>query len=67
MEIPQFFGEYRPIYLILSVYKILSNILAGRLKQVVGKVISHSQTTFIPGRKFFNGVVLVNELIDYAK
>lgn len=34
---------------------------------MVGKVISHSQTTFILGRKFFNGVVMVNELIDYAK
>lgn len=34
---------------------------------MVGKVISHSQTAFVPARQIFNGVVVVNELIDYAK
>jgi hypothetical protein len=48
-------------------YKILSKILAGRLKIVLGKLISNVQSTFIPNRQILDGVLVVNELIDLAK
>lgn len=64
---PQTLSEYRPICLISSLYKILSKILAARLKQVLGKVISPCQTAFIPGRQILDGVVVLNELIDLIK
>jgi hypothetical protein len=40
---PQALSEYRPICLITSMYKFLSKILAGRLKQVLGTLISKVQ------------------------
>jgi hypothetical protein len=48
-------------------YKILSKILAGRLKIVLGKLISNVQSAFIPNRQILDGVLVVNELIDLAK
>lgn len=40
---PQDFNDFRPIFLIGSVYNIISKLLAGRLKLVIGKLISHNQ------------------------
>ena len=35
--------DFRPISLVGSVYKILTKVLASRLRKVVGKVVGHSQ------------------------
>jgi hypothetical protein len=48
-------------------YKILSKILAGRLKLVLGKLISNVQSAFLPNRQILDGVLIVNELLDLAK
>jgi hypothetical protein len=64
---PQALADYRPICLITSMYKLLSKLLAGRLKQVLGKIISKVQSAFIPDRQILDGVLVVNELIDLAK
>lgn len=34
---------------------------------MVGKVISKSQTTFIPGRQILDEVLVLNEIIDLTK
>jgi hypothetical protein len=64
---PQRLMDYRPICLIGCIYKILSELLANRLKGVIGKLISKNQTGFVPGRQILDRVLLVNELIDLAK
>ncbi|CAJ2644149.1 unnamed protein product [Trifolium pratense] len=64
---PQELSDYRPICLIGCLYKILSKILAARLKRVLGKLISGCQSAFLPGRQIMDGVVVLNELIDLAK
>lgn len=43
---PQEFNEFRPISLIGSLYKILSKMLAGRLKKVLGSVSLDCQNAF---------------------
>jgi hypothetical protein len=48
-------------------YKILSKLLANRLKGVLGKLISKCQSAFLPHRQILDGVVVLNELIDLAK
>ncbi|PNX62264.1 non-LTR retroelement reverse transcriptase-like protein, partial [Trifolium pratense] len=42
-------------------------VLAARLANVIGPLIPNSQTAFLKGRQLVEGVVVVNEVIDYAK
>ncbi|GAU48536.1 hypothetical protein TSUD_282880 [Trifolium subterraneum] len=64
---PQQLSDYRPICLIGILYKLLSKVLAARLKKVMGKLISTCQSAFLPGRQILDGVVALNEIIDLAK
>jgi hypothetical protein len=48
-------------------YNVLSKILAGRLKQVLGNLISKVQSAFLPNRQVLDDVLVVNELLDLAK
>jgi hypothetical protein len=64
---PQDLFDYRPICLIGSMYKILSKLLANRMKRVLGKLISICKSAFLPQRQILDGVVVLNELIDLAK
>lgn len=40
-------SDYRPISVIVCVYKIISKVLANGLKLVIGEVIRENQTGFI--------------------
>lgn len=42
-------------------------MFAGRLKMVLGGVISKMKSAFLPRRQILDGVVVVNELLDWAK
>lgn len=43
------------------------NVLAKRLGVVMNKIIIPYQRAFLKGRMLFDGVVVVNEVIDLAK
>lgn len=58
--------EYRPIYLVGCLYKIISKSLASRLENVLGGLVSHCQTAFVPGRQLLDGAVIANEIMDLA-
>ncbi|XP_058774256.1 uncharacterized protein LOC131648522 [Vicia villosa] len=60
-------GEYLPICLVGSIYRIISKILAARLKEVIGTLVSNNQTAFVSGRNMMDSVLLVNELIDWSR
>lgn len=59
--------EYRPINLIGCIYKVLSKVLANRLKKVLNKIISLTQTAYVAGRSILDGPLILNELISWAK
>ncbi|XP_058771931.1 uncharacterized protein LOC131645375 [Vicia villosa] len=59
--------EYRPICLISSMYRILAKLLASRLKMVLGNLISTCQSAFLPNRNMLDGVLVLNESLDFAK
>ncbi|CAI7875973.1 unnamed protein product [Closterium sp. NIES-54] len=59
--------NYHPITLLNNSYKLLARVLASRVKRLLHKVISKEQFGFIPGRRFFNAIRLVADVIDAAK
>lgn len=56
----------RPITLLNVDYKIFTNSLASRLKSGIGKIISDTQSGFLPNRLIHNNIRLVLDLIDYS-
>jgi hypothetical protein len=59
--------DYRPISLLGSLYKLLAKVFARRLAAVMNSIISPTQSAFLKGRQLVDGVLVVNELVDYAK
>ena len=57
--------DFRPISLVISLYKLLAKVLANKLKRVVGKVVSKAQNAFVKGRQITNASLVANETIDY--
>ena len=57
--------NYRPISLSDTDYKILTFILANRLKTVIGTIIEHDQTAYIPVRYIGDNIRLIDDFIRY--
>jgi hypothetical protein len=55
--------QFRPISLCNIVYKIISKILANRLKRFIPKIIYPLQSAFVPKRNIQNNIILAHELL----
>ncbi|KAJ9536499.1 hypothetical protein OSB04_un000336 [Centaurea solstitialis] len=55
-------NDFRPICLIVILYKILSKVLAERMKRVIRGVISYEQSAFLKVRSILDGVLIANEV-----
>lgn len=66
-DAPQFIKEFRPISLINSSMKLLTKMLASRLSNVIGSLVSEVQTGFIKGRLITDGILIVSEVINSMK
>jgi exonuclease III len=57
------FNRFRPISLCNTGYKIITKIIANRLKKVLPKLIPENQGGFVRGRQILDNIILVQEAI----
>ena len=56
-------GNYWPISLCNTVYKIVTKIIVARLRLHIDKLVSPLQLAFFPGRRSVDNAIVVQELI----
>eukprot|EP00253_Pinus_taeda_P015540 PITA_15540 len=59
--------KYRPIALCNIIYKIVSKVIASRLKPLLPLIISSEQSGYVEGRQITDGIILTHEIIHSLK
>jgi hypothetical protein len=64
---PQTFGDYRPISLCNLVYKLISKVIANRIKPILSRNLSTEQFGFMEGRLIHDAIGIAHECIHSIK
>jgi hypothetical protein len=67
IDTPEKVAQFRPISLCNVVYKVISKMLANRLKGYLLEIISEHQSAFVPGRMITDNILLAYESIHAMK
>lgn len=67
VDCPTTFKEFKPISIVGCIYKILSKVLANRIKEHLSSVICEAQAAYIGGKQILGGVLIANKAIHSWK
>eukprot|EP00253_Pinus_taeda_P003053 PITA_03053 len=59
--------KYKPIALCNVIYKVISKVIANRLKPLLPLLISLEQSGYVEGRQILDGIILTHEIIHSLK
>jgi len=59
--------RFRPIALCNVVYKIISKVIANRLKPLLPTLVSEEQTGYVEARQILNDIIQAHEVIHSLK
>jgi hypothetical protein len=64
---PTTFGDFRPISLCNLCYKLISKIIANRIKPILSRFISNEQLGFLKGRQIIDAIGTAQECLHSIK
>lgn len=59
--------KFRPIALCNVIYKLISKVVANRLKPLLPLLVLPEQTGYVEGRQIMDGIILSNEVLHSLK
>eukprot|EP00253_Pinus_taeda_P026720 PITA_26720 len=59
--------KFRPIALCNVIYKVISKVVANRLKPLLPMLVSPEQSGYVEGRQILDGIILSHEIIHSLK
>lgn len=63
LEHPELISQFRPISVCNVIIKVISKVVANRLRLILPKLVQETQTSFIPTRQGVDNIVVAQEII----